>query len=355
MHTHSKTALAVVFSVLTVLAFTASPVVAAEHVHTSGDAVDLYADQDTLVGNVTVSDDGTNLTVVYQVMDGYVITETHLAVGDVPQTKKGNPKVGNFAYSGTHDSVSTVTYVVPLADVDTSGGELVVAAHAVVVAVGGEGAGSPQWASNVDAYEQGVFKNGNEITDPDRTDPTAALGTPELTLAAGTFYSLGFAYDEASGELVPGNDYDGGADLPDNAFLAVSFDNPVYNGPGDEDIVVSESTFNRDSYPKEQAEVFVYHDGEWVQAGTFVSNKDDVSGPGTGAVAIPDGIQYADAVMLVDNTDPSIHGGTADGYDVDGIGASYTYLGEETAWADGDRFTERGSWATYFVYQLSDE
>ena len=353
MHTYSRTTLAVVLSLLTVVAFMGAPVSAASHVYTNGGSVDLYAGQDTLVGNVTVTDDGENLTVVYEVAAGYVITETHLAVADIPVTKgkNKNPKIGNFAYSGTHDSVSTVTYVVPLPeDVD----EFDVAAHAVVVEVNGDGAVAPQWASNVEDYEQGVLKNGNPITDSDRTDPNETLGEPELTNTAGTFYSLGLAYNETSGELIPGNDYDGGAEMPDNAYLVVSFDNPVYNGPGDEDIVVSEVTFGRDNYPAEQSEVYVLHDGEWVQAGTFVSNKDDVSGPGTGAVAIPDGIQYADAVMLVDNTDPSIHNANGDGYDVDGIGASYTFVGEETAWADGERFSERGSWATYFVYSLEE-
>ena len=64
----------------------------------------LYAGQTIPVGEVQVWNDDENVCVKYQLGDdaiaeGWLIYETHLAVGatlgDIPQTKKGNP------YSGT--------------------------------------------------------------------------------------------------------------------------------------------------------------------------------------------------------------------------------------------------------------
>ena len=76
--------------------------------------VPLLAGQDIIVGEVNVWNDGTNLCVEYNItVDGWVITETHLAVAEVeyddgeiipppvdviPQTKKRNPIPGHFPY-----------------------------------------------------------------------------------------------------------------------------------------------------------------------------------------------------------------------------------------------------------------
>ena len=88
-----------------------------------------------LVGWVTVWNDGDYLYVKYETTGGWELTETHLAVADsfddIPQTKKGNPKVGRFPYKMMHDpSVTEYTYVIDLTwSADT---ELIIAAHAVV-------------------------------------------------------------------------------------------------------------------------------------------------------------------------------------------------------------------------------
>ena len=77
--------------------------------------VELLAGQDIIVGEVNVWNDGTNLCVEYNItVEGWVITETHLAVAEViydkdgeiipppvdviPQTKKRNPIPGHFLY-----------------------------------------------------------------------------------------------------------------------------------------------------------------------------------------------------------------------------------------------------------------
>jgi len=64
--------------------------------------VDLLAGQDIVAGTVTVSYEDGDLCVTYETEDGWELVETHWAIatssGDIPQTKKGNPKVGHFPY-----------------------------------------------------------------------------------------------------------------------------------------------------------------------------------------------------------------------------------------------------------------
>ena len=73
---------------------------------TSPDEYELYAGQDILVGNVNVWNDGVELHVTYNTTDGWVLTETHLAVatalGVIPQ-KNGNPIPGKFPYQCCYD------------------------------------------------------------------------------------------------------------------------------------------------------------------------------------------------------------------------------------------------------------
>jgi hypothetical protein len=95
------------------------------------------AGQHSDAGDITVASDGTYLFVMYTTADGWKLTETHLAVGatvaDIPQTKSGSPKNGQFAYSSTHNGVTTYVYAVPLASVGaTAGSTVTIAAHAVV-------------------------------------------------------------------------------------------------------------------------------------------------------------------------------------------------------------------------------
>lgn len=88
------------------------------------------------VGDVLVWNDNEYLYVKYTTTDGWVVTETHLAVADsldgIPQTKKGNPIPGQFSCSMIHDPpVTEYTYVIPLTwDPDMS---LYIAAHARTV------------------------------------------------------------------------------------------------------------------------------------------------------------------------------------------------------------------------------
>jgi len=86
----------------------------------------LIAGQNTAIGKVIVTNDDQYLYVEFIVWVPWVLVETHVAVSDsldgIPQTKTGNPKVGQFGY--TIDSwinliwpEDTVLYVAAHADV----------------------------------------------------------------------------------------------------------------------------------------------------------------------------------------------------------------------------------------------
>ena len=97
--------------------------------------VDLLAGQHTDVGEVIVTHDETNIYVTYMISEpGWCLKEHHLHISStlagIPQTKSGNPKVGHFAYAGTHDCVLEYTETIPIQW--GAGVQVYVAAHAVV-------------------------------------------------------------------------------------------------------------------------------------------------------------------------------------------------------------------------------
>ena len=105
--------------------------------------VTLFAGQTIESGIVTVANDDDFLYVTFITTittNAWLLSETHLHVADslagIPQTKKGNPKVGAFAYQTTHDP-EAIEYpnVIAKADLnlDENNNSLVIAAHAVVV------------------------------------------------------------------------------------------------------------------------------------------------------------------------------------------------------------------------------
>ena len=93
--------------------------------------VTLVAGQYMDAGKVTITDDGANITVTYETSGGWMLDGTHLAVeadfADIPQTGKGNPKVGKFECSGEGINDTTMEYVIPIPGGATS---VCIAAHA---------------------------------------------------------------------------------------------------------------------------------------------------------------------------------------------------------------------------------
>jgi len=96
--------------------------------------VTLVAGQTINAGTITVSNDADFIYVTYTTTNGWVLSETHLYVGDcslIPVNNPGNPIPGQFPYSGSHSNITSYTYQVPISRIPP-GGCGCIAAHAVV-------------------------------------------------------------------------------------------------------------------------------------------------------------------------------------------------------------------------------
>ena len=113
---------------------------------------DLYAGKHIRMGVVHVWNIDSHLYVDYYSHGLYEITETHLAIGDeledIPQTKKGNPKIGHFPYKGK------LFFKIPLSEIDAGEDNTVyIAAHAVVGRwVGDEWEEETAWANTGNSF-----------------------------------------------------------------------------------------------------------------------------------------------------------------------------------------------------------
>lgn len=98
---------------------------------------DWYYDQLTNVGKTETWNDGKNLFIRIWVGE-WGLEETHVAVAkefdDIPQTKKGNPKVGHFPFKHENlNGISSKVYTIPLEDLDLNVDDLVyIAVHAAL-------------------------------------------------------------------------------------------------------------------------------------------------------------------------------------------------------------------------------
>ncbi|MHC4281204.1 MAG: hypothetical protein ACYSUJ_13785 [Planctomycetota bacterium] len=129
----------------------------------------LYAGQSINAGTVCVEVSEDDLVVTYTTLYGWELTEAHLWVGTalavMPQTKKGNPKVGNFPYhSGDITGSTSYEFTIPLTDL---GGDafatilcnetFLVAAHAALRKDNGSGGYQTEtgWADGYSMVQRG--------------------------------------------------------------------------------------------------------------------------------------------------------------------------------------------------------
>ena len=104
-------------------------------------SVTLFAGQTIDVGEVTVSSDAAFIYVTYTTINGWVLTQTHLFVGEcgaIPVTGSGNPQPGQFPYKTTHNKVTAYTYAIPVSRLGADGCGCI-AAHAVVMKLNAAG------------------------------------------------------------------------------------------------------------------------------------------------------------------------------------------------------------------------
>lgn len=99
---------------------------------------DLIAGQNITAGEVCIYNDTSNVIVTYKTYDEWLISETHLWIGtdleDMPTTKVGNPKIGNFPYKEENVNLNISTLIIPYSEIgdiscDTT---LFIAAHASI-------------------------------------------------------------------------------------------------------------------------------------------------------------------------------------------------------------------------------
>jgi len=161
-----------------------------------------------------------------------------------------------------------------------------------ITAASPDGVNGP-WADAVIEYNQGTNSSGGLIA-PERTDPSQALGAAENNDTL-NFVSLGF----------------GGS-------LILEFDNFIINGEGN-DIRVVETSYGSPScnrYP-EKVRVYASQTGEcgtWVNLGVGCLDSEFDLGS----------LTWARYLKLVDETNADDFGGSADGFDVDGVEAIHS-------------------------------
>lgn len=142
---------------------------------------DLLAGQTTDAGDVCVSVVGSTLNVTYNTVVPWDLTEAHLFVGatqaNMPQTTKGNPKIGNFPFnSGTITGANTYTFTVDLTPWLTVWGvnasmtsctshNLFVAAHSALRKDNGNGTFGSEtgWGNGYALVDRGSWATGFQI------------------------------------------------------------------------------------------------------------------------------------------------------------------------------------------------
>lgn len=101
--------------------------------------VELRTPQELTVARVCLSNTSDSLIVHFQAEEGWVFSETQLAVAatleGIPKIGPGIPALGQFAYKSAHTSASTEQdYSVALESLNVSpGSEIIVAAHVSVI------------------------------------------------------------------------------------------------------------------------------------------------------------------------------------------------------------------------------
>jgi hypothetical protein len=371
----------IILGIILVLPITAS----------AGTIVDLIAGQHYNVGTVTVTDDG---IVTYQTIPGCVLTETHLHVApsedEIPQTRKGNPIPGRFDYNDHHNPpVTLFSYA--------TGGwcdEAVIAAHAVVSCIASSSTSTMTVVSDTSV----CVRDGSESC-PASCSPNAVVAwqpvDPTNTLwddLTGNFFKAAGAdwiwesnrvNNPISGDIVefekcfniPGIPLSGTLDITcDNGYEA-ELNN---QGVGSAQLVGDWRTSLLTEPCLDPSTPGVTRQG-WQTKETFDVYTKLQEGPNSLHVtgvneAMMDTAAQATAGLGSCNDYYDYNGspwepddfadypnfsGDVDAnpagcaFVLDITYATDTETLEETAWAAGDRFNPRRSWATYFTSEIS--
>ncbi len=167
----------------------------------------MLAGQHIEAGQVCVEVDaaGENLLVTYEMEDGWQLVEAHLWAGlnlaDMPQSKAGNPKIGNFPYnSGSIAGADSHTFTVPLTvfgGVEPCGVTGLLAAHAAVRKANGDGTYQTEtgWLEGPQITAKGSWAMNSSIF---FTCPPE----PEIKTASAEGCETAFAYGDRNGDRI---------------------------------------------------------------------------------------------------------------------------------------------------------
>ena len=333
------------------------PMAAFAHTEDAPSVTDLIADGGSeataiVVGNVSVWNGAENLYVKYEITEpDWCLTKTHLHVADslanIPQTKKGNPKPGQFEYKMDHNCVGDYTYAVDVSawPLNTL---LYIAAHAGV-----ERSGSFMLVSGANTESAGWFEMSSY--DGTTVDPAYALTATNYSgggpwQAAADISSPDAAwYDE---NLVPGANWVSSIDgregsalndqwrlfreefsVPDwatdiSGTLSMTADNALAAYLESAEIGATTHVYAEATTPPRDISVQFFR----ILHGTFSFEPD--SGANT--------LNFVVRNYYGTGSNP-----TALLYK-----ATVEFSGSETAWGAGERFVEKGNWATFFEYEV---
>ncbi|KAB1188658.1 MULTISPECIES: hypothetical protein [Haloferax] len=314
-----------------------------------GTTVDLIADNGDgsgpVVGSVSISDDGMDLSITIET-DGYwCLTETHVhvadSVGDVPAAGNGNPIPGRFDYSGSHDCVTSVPYTIPIPS--PNDGTLVVAVHTVVETFGTLDYFAqllPSTASvrvafpGGDSYFNLTVSNAGSL---DGTYDSFCIDT-DRTISPGATYT---ADVYSSYESLPS----GIVEFPENLDLVNYIINQSWPGK------TSPGGYGTYTYGDVQRAIWTLIEDELSASGLGSWSQDRVNeiladAQANGEGFVPGCGDYVAVIFVPGNSQYIIGQVVLGSYPVP------CEFREETAWGDGPDFAGR-NWATYIEYTLS--
>jgi hypothetical protein len=302
---------------------------------------DLIAGKSTVVGTVTITDDGKDLNISIEMDDDYAYSEAHVQAGchlsEIPTNKKGNPKIGLFDYKVTGTCALDGEWSYSLKDLDCKN-KVVVAVHAVVNDVTGEKVGDLSASATLEDDAEVTFhKNRYAYYETDVDDQTFDGWCVDLghVVSYRTYWGL----DPISSYSKDSHTY---VDKPLNLDLV----NYIIN-----------QDYSKYQWQSVQEAIWVVIDdanrslgGRKGEAAAIVK---DALAHGEGYTPDVDGVY---AVLLVLDT-----GGDGEQdvqvtiveepVPIDPVCGTKT----ETAWSDGTLFSSKGSWATYTTHYLSEK
>lgn len=174
----------------------------------------LYAGQTINSGTLCIDNNSEYLTVTYNTNNGWTLNEVHLFVGnslaEMPQTKTGNPKNGNFPFTDNASGATSYTFKLPLGDFQAACGTiLTMAAHAAVSRKNADGTVSQEtaWGAGTRMVAKGNWATYFNYTVQCPPPPPTACKRTETAFAFGdqTFADVGLINDKRWGWQVTAN------------------------------------------------------------------------------------------------------------------------------------------------------